>query len=133
MSVTVMITTGPEREALVVSKDAVLVRPDGSTVWVAVAGGEAEAAEVQPVPVTIGVRMPQRYSVEAQTEQGRKLLVPGARVVVEGAERLVPGQQVRIVTLEVDRGDAAGSGGSPGNSQSSTSRPSGGAPGRQES
>src|SRR4030042_1744313 len=56
MSVTAMIATGPEREALVVSKDAVLVRPDGSTVWVAVLRGEGEAAEVQPVAVTIGVR-----------------------------------------------------------------------------
>jgi len=112
MSVTAMIATGPEREALVVSKDAVLVRPDGSTVWVAVLQGEGQTAEVQPVPVTISVRVPQEYAVEPQTDQGRKLLAPGARVVVEGAERLMPGQQVRIVTLDGAPGDAAGSGGS---------------------
>ena len=110
MSVTAMIATGAEREALVVSKDAVLVRPDGSTVWVAVLQDEAEGAEVQPVPVTIGVRMAQHYTVEPQTDQGRKLLVPGAQVVVEGAERLMPGQQVRIVTLEGGPGDVGGSG-----------------------
>jgi hypothetical protein len=107
MSVTAMIATGPEREELVVSKDAVLVRPDGSTVWVAVLRGEGQAAEVQPVPVSITVRMPQQYAIEPQTEQGRKLLAPGARVVLEGAERLMPGQQVRIVTL--GPGDVAGS------------------------
>lgn len=110
MSVTAMIATGPAREALVVSKNAVLVRPDGSTVWVAVLRGEGQAAEVQPVPVTISVRIPQEYAVEPQTDQGRKLLAPGARVVVEGAERLMPGQQVRIVTLDGGPGDVAGSG-----------------------
>lgn len=111
MGVTAMIATGPEREALVVSKDAVLVRPDGSTVWVAVLQKEAHRAEVHPVPVTISVRMPKEYAVEPQTDQGRKLLVPGAQVVVEGAERLMPGQQVRIVTLDGAPADAAGPGG----------------------
>lgn len=113
MSVTASIATGPEREALVVSKDAVLVRPDGSTVWVA--PGEAETAEVRSVPVTISVRMPEQYAVESETEQGRKLLVPGARVVVEGAERLQEGQQVSVALAdsglhEVTAGRAQGRG-----------------------
>ena len=140
MSVTAMIATGPEQEALVVSQDAVLVRPDGSTVWVAVLQGEGQAAEVQPVPVTISVRMPQECAVEPQTDQGRKLLTLGARVVVEGAERLMPGQRVRIVTLEGGPGDVAGSGGSvrqnrPAKPAATNLRsvPAGGPAGRQES
>ena len=107
MSVTASIATGPEREALVVSKDAVLIRPDGSTVWVAVPGEEGQAIEVRPVPVTVSARMQDEYAIEPQTGQGRKLLTTGARVVVEGAERLTPGQQVRIVTLDGRAADAA--------------------------
>lgn len=108
MGVTAIIATGPEREALVVSKDAVLVRPDGSTVWVAVSHGEERVAEVQPVPVTISVRMQEEYAVEPDTVAGRGLLTPGAQVVVEGAERLTPGQQIRIVLQEGDPGEVAG-------------------------
>ena len=108
MGVTAIIATGPEREALVVSKDAVLVRPDGSTVWVAVSQGEEWVAEVQPVPVTVSVRMQEEYAVEPETETGRGLLTPGARVVVEGAERLMPGQQIRIIPREGGPGEVAG-------------------------
>jgi len=100
MSVTAMVATGAERTALVVSRDAVLIRPDGSTVWVALAGKEGKAVEVQPVPVRISARMADQYAVESETDAGHKLLVSGARVVIEGAERLSPGQEVRIVTLE---------------------------------
>jgi RND family efflux transporter MFP subunit len=107
MSVTARISTGPMREALVVSKDAVLVRPDGSTVWIAAAGEEGDAAEVQPVPVTVGVRMRDEYAVEPETDRGRELLTAGTSVVIEGAERLAPGQQVRIVRLNGDPGTVA--------------------------
>lgn len=100
MSVTAMIATGAKRKALVVSRDAVLVRPDDSTVWVAQAGKEGNAVEVQPVPVQITARMSHEYAVEAETRLGQTLLIPGARVVIEGAERLVSGQKVRIVTLD---------------------------------
>jgi RND family efflux transporter MFP subunit len=96
MSVTASIAIGSEREALVVSKDAVLVRPDGSTVWVALPQAEPETGEVQPVPVTITARMPEEYAVEPETGEGRALLVAGAQVVVEGAERLLKGQRVGI-------------------------------------
>ena len=36
------------------------------------------------------------------TEAGRRLLGDGTSVVIEGAERLTPGQSVRIVTLAED-------------------------------
>ena len=134
MSVTALIATGPEREALVVSKDAVLVRPDGSTVWVAVSRKQEQLAEVQPVPVTISARMPEEYAVEPETDQGRKLLAPGAQVVVEGAERLMPKQQVRIVTLDGGPGEVAGSEGLLGPTHATKPAASGSGPaGPQES
>jgi RND family efflux transporter MFP subunit len=108
MSVTAMVGVGPPREALVVTKDAVLVRPDGSTIWVTVSDGAAAQAEVQPVPVTITARMPDEYAVEPETDPGRDLLREGTSVVIEGAERLTPGQQVRIVTLEAGLRATAG-------------------------
>ena len=100
MSVTASVATGAEREALVVTGDAVLVRPDGSTVWVTVPAAKSEAVQVQPVPVTISARMPTEYAVEPETGTGRRLLRDGTSVVIEGAERLTPGQQVRIVSLQ---------------------------------
>ena len=106
MSVTASIAIGPEREALVVSKDAVLVRPDGSTVWVALTEGEPLTAEVHPVPVTITARMPGEYAIEPESAEGRELLVAGTQVVVEGAERLQKEQQVRIITLDGSSADA---------------------------
>lgn len=99
MSVTAMIATGPQRPGLVVPQDAVLVRPDGSTVWAVTAGKEPQAREVRPVPVTIDVRMEHEYAIVPETAEGRELLVAGTQVVIEGAERLMPGQQVTIVTL----------------------------------
>ncbi|NLF72006.1 MAG: efflux RND transporter periplasmic adaptor subunit [Candidatus Anammoximicrobium sp.] len=100
MSVTASIATDSQREALVVSRDAVLVRPDGSTVWVAVPAEQSEDIRVQPVPVTISARMPTEYAIEPETDTGRRLLTAGTKVVIEGAERLTPGQQIRIVSLQ---------------------------------
>lgn len=108
MSVTASIPMGDEREALVVSRDAVIVRPDGATVWVAIANEGSGTAEVQPVPVTVSARMRDEYSVEPETADGRELLLAGASVVIEGAERLKPGQKVGIVKLNEGTSALAG-------------------------
>jgi hypothetical protein len=100
MSVTAMIATGPQRRGLVVPKDAVLVRPDGSTVWTIASGSDSPALQARPVPVTIDVRMEREYAVLPETAEGRQLLVAGTQVVIEGAERLMPGQEVTIVSLD---------------------------------
>ncbi len=68
--------------------------------WVATAGEQPATAEVQPVPVKVSDRMRDQYAIEPETASGQQLLVDGATVVIEGAERLMPGQLVRIVTLE---------------------------------
>jgi hypothetical protein len=99
MSVTALIADGPRREALVVSQDAVLVRPDGSTIWVATPEDNAGHAVVEPVPVAISARMQNDYAVDPETEDGRQRLTAGALVVIEGAERLMAGQRVRMVQL----------------------------------
>ena len=134
MSVTASIAIGPEREALVVSRDAVLVRPDGSTVWVALPEGGPQTAEVEPVPVTITARMPGEYAVEPETGEGRELLVAGAQVVVEGAERLLKGQRVGIDRPDGGPAEAAerGEGVGPARGTTSTKTASGPAS-RQES
>lgn len=99
MSVTASIPMGPEHEALVVSRDAVLIRPDGATVWVVLSGDGPSGPSVQPVPVTVNARMGNEYSVDPETAHGRELLTDGATVVIEGAERLKPGQTIGIVEL----------------------------------
>lgn len=100
MSVTATVHTGPAQDALVVSRDAVLIRPDGSTVWVAVDDGSQPATTVQPVPVNITLHTAMEYGVEPEDTKTRELLVPGAQVVIEGAERLTPGLPVRVVTFD---------------------------------
>jgi RND family efflux transporter MFP subunit len=99
MSVTATIPVGGERTALVVPKDAVLIRPDGSTVWAITTDSQSNVHTVHPVPVTVSIRMEEEYAVVPETAEGRKRLVSGAQVVIEGAERLLPGCEVTIVTL----------------------------------
>ena len=97
MSVTALIQTTTPRDSVVVGKDAVLDKPDGSTVWVVVKEGEEFVAK--PVPVRIAVRAPNVYGVSPETEEGRELLRAGSKTVIEGAERLFPNQIVRIVEI----------------------------------
>jgi len=104
MSVTASIPMDEMRTALVVPRDAVLVRPDGATVWVAVVNEGSKTAEVQPVPVSVRARMGDEYAVDPEIDGGSELLFDGATVVIEGAERLKPNQIVEIVELnDADR------------------------------
>lgn len=104
MSVTAWVPIAAQQEALVVHRDAVLIRPDESLVWVAVPEEEGDSADVFPVPVTVTARTRDEFAVEPETENGRRLLVAGAKVVIEGAERLSgDSQQVRIVSLSPEK------------------------------
>ena len=92
MSTTAVFPAGPSQQRITVSRDAVLIKPDGATVWVVCAG---EPMTASPVPVEVVTRVGDRYAVEPLDPGGRDLLVHGARVVLEGAERLRPGQAIR--------------------------------------
>jgi RND family efflux transporter MFP subunit len=75
------------RSALTVSRDALVIRHDGSYVMRVTNAGTVEQLDVTPGTAIDNV-------VEVT---GR--LVPGDRVVVRGAERLSTGQAVRVVNL----------------------------------
>jgi len=94
MSVTATFPEGNRQKHLLVSRDAVLVKPDGSTVWVV--RGEAELSAL-PAPVNIVGRVGNRYAIRGESEQARLLLSDGCSVVIEGAERLRPAQAVRLM------------------------------------
>lgn len=87
-------------ESLVVPKDGVLIRPDGHIAWLAVPkendadGKEPPVAE--PVPVRILASMPGYFAVQPETQRGKEVLVAGAKVITEGAERLAPGAALKI-------------------------------------
>jgi len=86
----------------VVPRDAVLVRPDTATVWVAIPGAAGEAMTVQPVPVTVAAQMRHEYAVIPETVEGEAILGEGSLVIVEGAEQLVPGMAVRTASFDID-------------------------------
>ena len=92
MSTTAVFPAGRSQEQITVSRDAVLIKPDGATVWVACKG---EPMTASPVPVEVVTRVGDRYAVEPLDPAGRDLLGHGAQVVLEGAERLRPGQAIR--------------------------------------
>ncbi len=98
MSVTAEIQTTDPMESIVVLKDAVLDKPEGAVVWVVV-DGEGDSLVAKPVPVRFTAKEIEHYGVEPETEEGRRLLVAGVRTVIEGAERLMPNQVVRVTGI----------------------------------
>ena len=83
---------------IIVPSDAVMDKPDGRTVWVAIT--ENDTTTVQPVPVKLLAHAIDHCSVEPETEDGKQLLVDKAQVIVDGAERLTPGQTVAIRDID---------------------------------
>ena len=103
MTVTAIVPVGRRSRQIMVSTDAVLTRPDGSTVWT-VAPGEGEQLRARPVPVEIVTSVGRRHAVRPI---GSAPLVDDSQVVIEGAERLYPNQAVRIVGRASQTGVAA--------------------------
>ncbi|MDO4551736.1 MAG: efflux RND transporter periplasmic adaptor subunit [Planctomycetia bacterium] len=102
MSVRAYLPVTDKVPSLVLPEDAVLIRPDDSTVWVALSeeaqnGQEAPEIIAEPVPVRITATMPGKFAVEPETQRGKEILVAGADVIIEGAERLAPGTSLRIM------------------------------------
>jgi RND family efflux transporter MFP subunit len=81
----VSIPTSDAREALTVPRDALVLRPEGQSVFVVDANNEA-----RQVQVTVGVGQGDRIEILGAVE-------PGDRVVIRGNERLQPGQTVSVM------------------------------------
>jgi RND family efflux transporter MFP subunit len=84
-TVRVSIPTSKTREALTVPRDALVLRPDGQSVFVVDANDEA-----RQVQVTVGVGQGDRIEILGAVS-------PGDRVVIRGNERLQPGQVVSVM------------------------------------
>ena len=101
MSVRASVPTAEKSVQIVVPKDAVLIKPDGSSVWVATPEPDKpDFATVERVPVYVTARMRDRYAVEVSDARDGIGLEPGMKVVIEGSERLVRGMTVKVIHLE---------------------------------
>lgn len=81
----VEIPVSDARAVLTVPRDALVLRPDGQSVFVVEPDGTA-----RQVPVTVGVGQGADLEISGAIE-------PGERVVIRGNERLQAGQEVRIM------------------------------------
>ncbi|MGL6196028.1 MAG: hypothetical protein ACRC2T_14525, partial [Thermoguttaceae bacterium] len=100
MSVTALISTTDPAPGIVVPRDGVISKPDGQTVWVLSEQASEEGPPktiAEPIPVKQVAQAVDILSVQPETERGQEILVPGAKIVVEGGERLMPNQVVQIV------------------------------------
>lgn len=103
MGVSVFVPVMRESTELLVPKDAVLTKPDGSTIWILKANdgkdGEEQQTEVlaaEPIPVRVLSHTRDAYAIACERDGDRELVAPGVQVVTEGLERLVPGATVRV-------------------------------------
>ncbi|MBT3200428.1 MAG: efflux RND transporter periplasmic adaptor subunit [Phycisphaerales bacterium] len=97
MSATAIFPAGISQEQITVSRDAVIIKPDGATVWVA----RGDPLIASPVAVEVLTRLGERYSVKPLDPSGVKLLTDGAEVILEGAERLKPDQAIRYMDRDL--------------------------------
>jgi RND family efflux transporter MFP subunit len=81
----ISIPTSDSREVLTVPRDALVLRPEGQSVFVIDANNQA-----QQITVTVGVGQGDRIEV-------RGAVSPGDKVVIRGNERLQPGQAVSVM------------------------------------
>jgi RND family efflux transporter MFP subunit len=81
----ISIPTSDSREVLTVPRDALVLRPEGQSIFVVDANNQA-----QQVRVTVGVGQGQDIEILGSVS-------PGDRVVIRGNERLQPGQEVSIM------------------------------------
>lgn len=105
MSLTALVPTGREEEHLTVHKDAILRNDAGEYVYYS-SGGTAAVA-----PIT------RRFAVGDRVVVRSPVLREGSRVVVDGNERLFPGQPLMELGAEPARG-GGGPGGRPGDGSS---------------
>lgn len=108
MSVTAEVPTGALADRLTVSRDALLRNAAGPYVYVVIPGAEDQPPSAAPVQVDVLFHLGERVAVR----DGR--LTAGARVVVEGNERLFPMAPIQPIESEAQDGpDDRGAGGQP--------------------
>ncbi|MDR0522780.1 MAG: efflux RND transporter periplasmic adaptor subunit [Planctomycetaceae bacterium] len=103
MSATALVSITDLNEEIIVAKNAVLSKPDGNVVWIAAETTKEDgtvSVSAQPVPVQITAENIGAYGVRPETEEGKRLLVTGAKTIIEGAERLTGNQQIRIAAMD---------------------------------
>lgn len=81
----VAVPTSDSRTALTVPRDALVLRPEGQSVFIVDANNQA-----QQVRVTVGIGQGEHIEILGAVS-------PGDRVVIRGNERLQPGQTVNIM------------------------------------
>ena len=81
----VSIPTSDSREVLTVPRDALVLRPEGQSIFIVDANNQA-----QQIRVTVGVGQGEHIEILGAVS-------PGDRVVIRGNERLQPGQTVNIM------------------------------------
>jgi multidrug efflux pump subunit AcrA (membrane-fusion protein) len=123
MGVSAFVPIQHESTELLVPRDAVLRKPDESTIWIlqqadSAASDAAETSGEQslqmqpnpanwtahPIPVRVLSHTRDSYAIAAVRTVDRTRLTPGVQVVTEGLERLVPGARVKV---DPDRSDLA--------------------------
>lgn len=85
---------GDETEILMVKKDALVLGPQ-IVVFIAATDPESKKVSARPVSVTIGATIGEWIQVKG-------LLNGGDRVVVQGNERLLPGQELTVLSEQTD-------------------------------
>jgi RND family efflux transporter MFP subunit len=84
-TIRVAIPTSDSREVVTVPRDALVLRPEGQSVFVVDASGQA-----QQVSVTVGIGQGEHIEIMGAVS-------PGDRVIIRGNERLQPGQDVTVM------------------------------------
>lgn len=91
MSVTAMIPTGAREEMLTISKDAILRDDAGEFVFMAVPNEQPESPFKE---IAIPARISRQFAVGNRVAIRIGTIQPGARIIVEGNERMFPTQPI---------------------------------------
>ncbi len=98
MSVQCILNTTDTVDHLCVVKNAVLQKPGDTTVWI-VQKDQDNSLHALPIPVYIHAKDKGFIAICPATEAGKQQLAADTPVIIEGAERLTPNQQVTIKDL----------------------------------
>ena len=99
MGVSAFVPVKHELTELVVPRDAVLMEPDESTIWILQPKKDSvdpNALFAYPVPVRVLSHTRQAYAISCSRKVDQDRVHAGVQVVTEGLERLVPGALVRV-------------------------------------